>query len=185
VNEVQTMAKVGETVGSAVGTAVGTALMTARQGAKAAGKNSAIASRRIARRTTRQAGRRLAEHGIDRAHLQDLQDNIAESVWRARHELASKIEPPTRRRMPNVRILLMIAAIGAIVGAIAAVMSRRPQPREAERERPIDGSAVSGGDVSGGETMPGDGAQRRQFETSPAGTARPAPTREASDGITS
>lgn len=157
-NEVQTMAKAGENVGSAVGTAVGTALMTARQGAATASKNSAAASRRMARKTAKQARRRLAERGIDREYLQDLQDVVTENVWRARHELASKIEPPARKR-PRTRLLMVIAVLGAIAGAVAAALSKRPTPTESEYDR-----SPSGTDMSSNGSAP------RQLETSQAGT---------------
>jgi hypothetical protein len=162
VNEVQTMAKAGENVGSAVGTA----LMTARQGAMAASKNGATASRRLARQTARQTRRTLAEHGIDRAQLKELQDAFAESLWRARHELASKIEPPPvgRRRMPRLRLLMAIAMIGAIAGAIASVIfKRRTQLQETGYDRSPDRA-----------DRPEDGATTRQFEPRQAQAARPA-----------
>ena len=131
-NEVQTMAKAGENIGAAVGTA----LMTARQGATVASKTSAAASRRLARSTAAQTRRKLAESGIDRAQLRELQDAFAESLWRARHELASKIEPPTRRRTPRLRLLMAIAMVAAVAGAIASVISKRPlRLQEAERDR--------------------------------------------------
>lgn len=131
-NEVQTMAKAGENIG----TAVGTALMTARQGATVASKNSAAASRRLARSTAAQTRRKLAESGIGRAQLRELQNAFAESLWRARHELASKIEPSTRRRTSRLRLLMAIAMVAAVAGAIASVISKRPlQLQEAERDR--------------------------------------------------
>ena len=181
-NEVQTMAKAGENVGSAVGSAVGTALMTARQGAITASKNSATASRRIARRTAKQTRHKLADYGIDRAQLQELQDAFAENLWRARHELASRIEPPTKRRMPRLRLLMMIAALGAIAGAIASVISKRPeQLRQTDDRRSLDH-----GDLSD------NGATPRQLEPSQAGssgssgssssTTRPATTRRSTGG---
>jgi hypothetical protein len=160
------MAKAGENVGSAVGTAVGTALMTARQGATEAGRNSAAASRRLATRTARQTRRRLADHGIDRAQLKELQDAFAESLWRARQELASKIEPPPRgRRMPRLRLLMVLAVLGAIAAAIASVISRRPMQREeAEQDR----RSPDATDLFGNGT-----AQPRQLEPSQTGPAKP------------
>lgn len=161
-NEVQTMAKAGENVGSAVGTAP----MTARQGATVAGKNGAAASRRLARQTARQTRRTLAEHGIDRAQLKELQNAFAESLWRARHELASKIEPlPVRRRRPRLRLLMAIAMIGAIAGAIASVVFKRPaQLQETDYDRPSPDRA----------DRPGDRPTPRQFEPRPAtGQAQP------------
>ena len=166
-NEVQTMAKAGENVGSAVGTA----LMTARQGAVAAGKDGAAASRRLARQTARQTRRTLAEHGIDRAQLKELQDAFAESLWRARHELASKIEPPpVRRHMSRLRLLMAIAMIGAIAGAIASVVFKRPVP---PTETGYDRSSPDRAD------RPDDGATTRQFEPRQAtGPAQPAIARQ-------
>lgn len=166
-NEVQTMAKAGENVGSAVGTAVGTALMSARQGALSASKNSAAVSRRMARKTAKQARKRLAEHGIDRQHLQDLQDVFAENLWRARHELATKIEPPVRsRRRP--RKLLLIAVLGAIAGAIAAVFVKRPTVTDTEHSRTLE------------RDMSSNGSAPRQLQTSQAGTTSSTATRRTS-----
>lgn len=165
-NEVQTMAKAGENVGSALGTAVGTALMTTRQGATAAGKNGAAASRRLARQTAKQTRRTLAEHGMDRAQLKELQNAFAESLWRARHELASKIEPPpVRRRRPRLRLLMAIAMIGAIAGAIASVIFKRPeQLQETDYDRRPSDLA----------DRPDHGATPRQFEPRQAtGPAQP------------
>jgi hypothetical protein len=155
--------------GENVGSAVGTALMTARQGATAAGKNSAAASRRLATRTARKTRRRLAEHGIDKAQLKELQDAFAESLWRARQELASKIEPPARRRrMPRMRLLMVIVTIGAVASAIAAVISKRPMwQHEAEHDRRSPDRADLAGN---GATQP------RQLEPSQTGPARRATT---------
>jgi len=156
------MAKADENIGSAVGTAVGTALLTARQGAVAASRNSAATSRRVARKTAKQARRRLAERGIDREHLQDLQDAFAENVWKARHELASRIEPPSPRRRPRLRILLLIAVLGAIAGAIAAAMSRRTVTQASEQDRTLDASDMSD-----------NGSAPRQLDSTPVGTVKP------------
>jgi hypothetical protein len=172
VNEVQTMAKAGENVGSAVGTAVGTALMTARQSAQAAGKNGMAASRRLASSTTRQTRRRLAEHGIDRAQLKELQDAFAESLWRARHELASKIEPPAHphRMTSRLRLLMAIAMIGAVAAAIASVVFKRPvQPSETDRDRRSPDHANL---ATNAVTPP------RQFEPSQTGPAQPTAARQ-------
>jgi hypothetical protein len=169
VNEVETMAKAGENVGSAVGTAVGTALMTARQGATAASRNSAAASRRLARQTARQTRRRLAEHGIDQAQLKELQNAFAESLWRARHELASKIEPPVHRQTHRLRWLMAIAMIAAIAGAIASVIFKRPvPPYDAEQE---DRRSPDRADLLG------NGATRHQFGPTQAGPDRPTAAR--------
>jgi hypothetical protein len=185
VNEVQTMAKAGENIGSAVGTAVGTALMTARQGATMAGRNGAAASRRLARGTALQTRRRLAEHGMDRAQLKQLQDTFAENLWRARHELASKIEPPTHHRMPRLRLLMAIVMIAAIASAIASVISKRPlQQRDAERyRRSPDGADLSANAAAVHPLEPSQ-AEPSRPPTSPTRQAEPSrpptsPTRQA------
>jgi hypothetical protein len=154
------MARAGE----AVGTVLGTALMAARQGAVTAGKTSAATSRRLAKRTQHQ----LADHGLDREHLQDV---LTENVRRARHELAAKIEPPPRRwlglpRIGRLRMLFMLAALGAMVAAAMAVMSRRPQVQlEQVPEEDVDQLSASG-----------NGAAPRELETSQTGRSRPAPS---------
>lgn len=159
-NEVQSMARAGE----AVGTVLGTALMAARQGAVTATKTSTAASRRLAKRTQHQ----LADHGIDREQLQDA---LVENVRRARHELATRIEPPPRRwmglpRIGRLRLLFMLAALGAMVAAAMAVMSRRPQVQlEPVPEEEVDELSASG-----------NGAAPRELETTQAGRSKPSPT---------
>lgn len=160
-NEVQSMAKAGE----AVGAVLGTALMSARQGATTASKTGAVASRRLARRTQR----RLADSG------EHLQDTLVENVRRARHELATKIEPPRRHRLGFIGrrrrwtwLLLAAALVGA---AVAAVASRRPQVElRPEEETEADRS----------EYPSGNGAAPRELQSSQAGTTTTSQTPRSS-----
>jgi hypothetical protein len=163
VNEVQAMARAGQTVGAVLGTAV----LTARKASVGLSRTGAAASRRIARRVTRRKSRveRLQESIVgsaqraqaailDSAHRaqeslaetahraqeslidtrQSLAETVVGSVNKARHELATRNEPEPARR----RRLLWLLAVGAVLGGLAAyVLSRRPQEEAVFAVEPV------------------------------------------------
>ncbi|WP_207922232.1 hypothetical protein [Saccharopolyspora terrae] len=150
-DEVNAMAKAGETVGKAVGTGI----KQARHGAKRAGETGAVLSRQAAAR----AERELASRGYSTEELQELiaqratgksrkelakQAKQARKDWEkrtieSRKRLAAKIDPtPVKKKRRWPWLLLMLVVLGVAAAAIA--LTRRPEelPLAAADDEPWD-----------------------------------------------
>ncbi|MBQ0922395.1 hypothetical protein [Saccharopolyspora endophytica] len=150
-DEVNAMAKAGETVGKAVGTGI----KQARHGAKHAGETGAVLSRQAAAR----AEQELANRGYSTEELQELiaqratgksrkelakQAKQARKDWEkrtteSRKRLAARIDPtPVKKKRRWPWLLLMLVVLGIAAAAIA--LTRRPEelPLAAADDEPWD-----------------------------------------------
>ncbi|WP_207918875.1 hypothetical protein [Saccharopolyspora karakumensis] len=150
-DEVNAMAKAGETVGKAVGTGI----KQARHGAKRAGETGAVLSRQAAAR----AEQELANRGYSTEELQELiaqratgksrkelakQAKKARKDWEkrtteSRKRLAARIDPtPVKKKRRWPWLLLILVVLGVAAAAIA--LTRRPEelPLAAADDEPWD-----------------------------------------------
>ena len=150
-DEVNAMAKAGETVGKAVGTGI----KQARHGAKLASEQGIVLSKQAAAR----AEQELADRGYSTEELQELiaqratgksrkelakQAKARRKEWEkrtteSRKRLAARIDPTPvkkRRRWPWMLLLLMVLGLAAA----AFAMPRRPEelPLAAADDEPWD-----------------------------------------------
>jgi len=140
VNEVKTFARAGE----AAGVAVGTRVKTARKGAQKKARKGAGRTRKqlaAANRAGELADRADHLRGDVAGRWGTAQELLAGRAFKARRELAARIDPtPARRR--RWPLLLLILVVGGV--AATAALARRPQPEEPPTFGP-DGSATRSG----------------------------------------
>jgi hypothetical protein len=203
VNEVQAMAKIGETVGTVLGTAV----LTARKASVGLSRAARRSQRRhrAQRAVTKRAHRAqeaVAEtltwgahraqeslaHGAQLAQkslaegAHQARESLASNVIKARHELAAAIEPEQVRRRRRWPLLLMILA--TIAGAAAFAISRRTHRQLGTMPHAIDPATVAtpgssgDGEISRGTELPVEPILETDIEES-AGDQPVATTGEA------
>ncbi|HVE96187.1 MAG TPA: hypothetical protein VNA67_04305 [Pseudonocardiaceae bacterium] len=117
--------------GQQAGTAVNSSARAIRKRAARAGKQA----KRVRKQLVEQLPDRTAEiaRGARNAR-RSAQDTLTERLLDARHELAARIEPESRRRRRWPWMVLLLFGIAGVAGA--AVLTRRPQQTEPE-EFPI------------------------------------------------
>lgn len=117
--------------GQQASTAVNSSARTVRKRAARAGKQA----KRVRKQLVEQLPDRTAEiaRGARNAR-RCAQDTLTERLLDARHELAARIEPESRRRRRWPWMVLLLFGIAGVAGA--AVLTRRPQQTEPE-ELPI------------------------------------------------
>lgn len=127
IKTVKTYARDGQQTGAAVNSSV----RTVRKRAARAGKQA----KRVRKQLVEQLPDRTAEiaKGARNAR-RSAQDSLTERLLDARHELAARIEPESRRRRRWPWMVLLLFGIAGVAGA--AVLTRRPQQTESE-ELPI------------------------------------------------
>jgi hypothetical protein len=121
VKSVKTCARDGQQAGAAVNSSV----RAVRKRAVRAGKQA----KRVRKQLAEQLPDRTAElaKGARKAR-RNAQDLLTERLLDARHELAARIEPESRRRRRWPWMVLLLFGIAGAVGA--AVLTRRPQQTE-------------------------------------------------------
>lgn len=123
VKTVKTYARDGQQAGAAVNGSV----RAVRKRAARAGKKA----KRVRKQLVDQLPDRTAEIARGaRSARRSAQDTLTERLLDARHELAARIEPESRRRRRWPWMVLLLFGIVGVAGA--AVLTRRPQQTEPE-----------------------------------------------------